>query len=146
MCSSLSIYETRRYLWGIQRLVSTHQTNSTQSAKICPNLHFQGGRGWWFRPTFLKYLSWGTQGILSTNFAMPYSGSPGIADSLSHTTLVETNNSCTSWNPKRHNMLSTLKLFLFVTSSKLLKPKSGAFCDFFRRYISNWEFKYWFQL
>ena len=65
------------------------QTNSTQSAKICPtvhfflggagpdqlnpkckdpNLHFRGG-GWWSRPTFLKYLSTGTQGILSKIFA-----------------------------------------------------------------------------
>ena len=86
------------------------QINSTQSAKICPNLHWEGGvvqtnstqspksalkggggrlwsrptqpkvpnlhggggggvRGWWSRPTFLKYLSGGTQGILNTNFA-----------------------------------------------------------------------------
>ena len=65
--------KTRRFPWGIQRLVSTHQfpqnprgrsiqsakicpnlhwgggavvqTNSTQIAKICPNLHFQGGGG-----------------------------------------------------------------------------------------------------
>ena len=115
--------QTRRYPWGIQRLVSTHQlqhnpkvprsvqiciwglggwrvggcvvqTKSTQSAKICPNLNFRRegeGRGSWFRPTFLKYLSGGTQGILSTNFAMPYSGRPCITDSLSHTTCVETN-------------------------------------------------------
>ena len=30
-------------------------------------------------------------GTLTTNFAMPYSGRPCIADSLSHTTCVETN-------------------------------------------------------
>ena len=36
-----------------------------------------------------EILGWGSQGILSRNFAMPYSGSPCIADSLSQ---VETNN------------------------------------------------------
>ena len=39
-------------------------------AKICPNLHFRS------RPTFLKYLSRGTQGILSKIFAKLNSGSP----------------------------------------------------------------------
>ena len=43
------------------------QTNSTQSAKSAWG--GEGGRGWWSRPTFLKYLSGGTQGILNTNFA-----------------------------------------------------------------------------
>ena len=46
---------TRWYPWGIQQLVSTYeltetrggedQTNKTQSAKICPNLHYRGGVG-----------------------------------------------------------------------------------------------------
>ena len=44
------------------------QTDSTQSAKICPNLHGGGGGGGWFRLTFLKYLSGGTQGILNQKF------------------------------------------------------------------------------
>ena len=48
------------------------QTHPTQSAKICPNLHWGGGgRGWWFRPTFLKYLSGGTQRILNQKFWKP---------------------------------------------------------------------------
>ena len=50
------------------------QTHSTQSAKICPNLHLGeggGGRGWWFRPTFLKYLSGATQRILNQKFWKP---------------------------------------------------------------------------
>ena len=107
---------TRRYPWGIQRLVSKHsnfhpgaggwsrstetqsakicpRSTATESAKICPNLHGGGGAGpgqvkpkcqdlskstfgggeWagiggWFRPTFLKYLSRDTQGILNQKF------------------------------------------------------------------------------
>ena len=89
---------TRRYPSGIQWLVSTHhfQQFLDQLNPKCQDLSksaFLGGRGgvgWWFRPTFLKYLSGGTQGILNTNFAMPYSGSPCTTDSLSHTTCVQT--------------------------------------------------------
>ena len=88
--------KTRRYPWGIQRLVSTHQLvhksrgmgvrgevlvysrpTQIQSAKSCPALPI---------PTFLKYLSGSTQGILSKRFVKPNSGRPCIADSLSHTT------------------------------------------------------------
>ena len=63
-------------------------SNSTQSAKICPNLYFRGegalgvpdqlnpkcqdlSKSAWgggSRLTFLKYLSGGTQGILNQNF------------------------------------------------------------------------------
>ena len=60
-----------------------------QSAKICPNFHFFGGRGY-SRPTFLKYLSGGHSRnfepeILATG--MCYC----ITDSLSHTMYVKTN-------------------------------------------------------
>ena len=107
---------TRRYPWGIQRLVSTHQfPHNPRDVQTCIfwgvvgvgvgcvgldqlNPKYQDlsksaffgegvgeGGGSWSRPTFLKYLSRGTQGILSTNFAIPYSGSPCIADmSLTH--------------------------------------------------------------
>ena len=51
MNSSGCEYETRRYPWGIQRIVSTYSNYSgggvlegkTQSAKICLILHFQLG-------------------------------------------------------------------------------------------------------
>ena len=48
-------------IWG-----GWSKPTQTQSAKICPNLHLGG---WWFRPTFLKYLSGGTQEIFNTNSA-----------------------------------------------------------------------------
>ena len=64
--------ETRRYPWGIQRLVSTHQfpgegevvvvqPNSTQIAKIYPNLHFRRGD---VQTNIPEILEWG----LSRNF------------------------------------------------------------------------------
>ena len=158
---------TRRYPWGIQRLVSTHQfPHNPRAIQTCIFwvVVGVGGGGCWSRPTqpkvprsvqicifgggvmvqtnipkILEYLvsqivshtllvwrlptqpkvprsvqicifggggggeggvmvqtnipkilEWGTQGILSTNFAMPSSGSPCIADSLSHTTCAET--------------------------------------------------------
>ena len=60
----------------------------TQSAKFWPSFH-GGGRG--------EGGSWVQMGIgilgkMSKNFAMPYSGSPCIADSLSHTTCVKIKN------------------------------------------------------
>ena len=70
---------TRRYPWGIQRLVSTHPfpvggeyscQSKTQSLKSWPNVHFLGGGGG-VTPdtTFLKYFSGGTQGFLNTKFS-----------------------------------------------------------------------------
>ena len=90
--------QTRWYPWGIQRLVSTYSNwptgqgegfvmnVKTQSAKICLNFNFQRGGG------VLNQIS--EQGVLrnlSTNFALPLSGSLCITDSLSHTTYVQTN-------------------------------------------------------
>ena len=60
----------------------------TQSAKICLNFNFQGGGG-------LDQIS--EQGVLpnlSTNSALPLSGTLCITDSLSHTTYVEINKCC----------------------------------------------------
>ena len=42
------------------------QPKVPRSVQIC--IFGGGGRGWWFRPTFLKYLSGGTQGILNQKF------------------------------------------------------------------------------
>ena len=42
------------------------QTNSTQSAKICQNLHWGVGGG--VQTNIPEILEWGTQGILNQNF------------------------------------------------------------------------------
>ena len=62
--------KTRRYPWGIQRLVSTHQLphksgdysrpTQIQSAKICPNFHFRRGGGWWGGGSSPDQHSWNT--------------------------------------------------------------------------------------
>ena len=113
-CSSMFQYvpdtcKTRRYPWGIQRLVSTHQLphksrgagvrgqvllysipTKMSSAKSCPAPP---------RPTFLKYLSGDTQGFLSKIFAKPNSGRPCIADlCFSHTTSHKMRTSGKIWN------------------------------------------------
>ena len=43
------------------------QTNSTQSAKICPNLHFGGG-GWWFRTNIPEILECPHSSFFEPNF------------------------------------------------------------------------------
>ena len=59
-----------------------------QSAKICLNFNFQrGGEG-----VLNQIPEQGVVRNLSTNFALPLSGSFCITDSLSHTTYVETKN------------------------------------------------------
>ena len=91
---------TRRYPWGIQRLVSTHSNCypfvqflwggvflDSQNSNCQGVAKFSlGGRDSW-----VVKMRIGILGKLSKNFAMPYSGTPCIADSLSHTTCVETN-------------------------------------------------------
>ena len=59
----------------------------TQSAKFWPSFHW-GGRGY----SLVVQMRIGILGKMSKIFAMLYSGSPCIADSLSHTMCVETNN------------------------------------------------------
>ena len=90
---------TRWYPWGIQRLVSTYWTLSlviwrggvlAKSKVKVPRsgqLFISGGGGGSV-PNPRKGCS---SLNLSKNFALPLSGSPCIADSLSHTTYVETN-------------------------------------------------------
>ena len=67
---SLVIHKvTRWYPRGIQQLVSTYelQTNSNSKYQDLPKFSFPQGGGY-SRPTFLKYLSEGTQGILNQKF------------------------------------------------------------------------------
>ena len=106
--------QTRRYPWGIQRLVSTHQfPHNPRSVQICIFLGVGGpdqlnpkcqdlsksafgvGRGW-SRPTFLKYLSGAFKDKIC--HTMPYSGCPC-------STCVETN--------------CLIQLILFSLSAKL---------------------------
>ena len=80
------------YPWRIQQLVSTYSNcNPVVVVKICQDLpKFQfSGEGVVF--VLYQIPEQGVLTNLSTNFALPLSGSPCITDSLSHTTYVETN-------------------------------------------------------
>ena len=68
------------------KLYHAFHYRATPKSKICLNFNFQGGGG-----VLNQIPEQGVVRNLSTNFALPLSGSLCITDSLAHTTYVETN-------------------------------------------------------
>ena len=115
---------TRRYSWGSRRLVSTH-SNCNPLGGGCPwtssGQILIGGGGIIGQPR-IRY-SWQNE----QNFAMPYSGSPCIADSLSHTTYLETNDSVFSL---QQNLLQLI--FVHRQGISVCYHKASVFAQLFR--------------